>query len=101
MFDDSIVGNFGLYRDGWLLVGLADPAAFQQVLSMFAFHMYSLYHHIPVWESLSYHDLAVKSVKERLLDPALGVSDGVVGAVIGFVCQTVGLHWNRRYQHDC
>lgn len=101
MFDDSIVGNFGLYRDGWLLVGLADAAAFQQVLSMFVIHMCSLYHHIPIWESLSYHELAVKSVKERLSDPALSVSDGIVGAVIGFVCHTVGLIRNRQYWQDC
>ncbi|KAL8746750.1 MAG: hypothetical protein Q9190_001268 [Brigantiaea leucoxantha] len=90
MFDDSLAGNFGLYRKGWLPIGMTDVAAFQQVLSMFVLHLHSLGHGqkmgFPINESLSLNAMAIKSVKDRLMDPSQIITDGVLGAVIGFIC---------------
>ncbi len=76
-----------------LPVGLTDAAAFQQVLSMLVVHLHSLYDHgmgFSITEALSYHDLAITSVKNRLLNSALRIPDGIIAAVIGFVCHAVG-----------
>ena len=59
---------------------------------MFVVHLHSLYDHgmgFLITEALSYHDLAVTSVKDRLLDSALRIPDGIIAAVIGFVCHAV------------
>jgi len=92
VFDDSLGGNFGLYRNGWLPIGLTDAAAFQQVLSMFVVHLRALYGRgmgFPIVESLSYHTQAITSVRERLSNPAFVVTDGIIGAIIGFACHAV------------
>ena len=92
VFNDNLSSNFGFYRNGWLPIGLADAAAFQQVLSMFGSHLRALYGHetlFSISESLTYHTRAITSVKERLSDPALNISDGMIGAVIGFACNAV------------
>lgn len=42
-------------------------------------------------ESMQHHVLAIQSVNKRLRDPVEQTSDGVISAVIGFLCRDVRL----------
>jgi hypothetical protein len=41
-------------------------------------------------ESLKHYNMSVRSVNKRLQDPVDGISEGLIGAVIGFACHDVG-----------
>jgi hypothetical protein len=42
-------------------------------------------------ESMRYYTMSLHSVTKRLQDPVDGVSEGVMGTVLGFVCHDVRL----------
>ena len=40
-------------------------------------------------ESMNYYSMSLQSVNKRLQDPMDGISEGVIGTVIGFACHDV------------
>jgi len=89
-FDDRYV-NVGPFRDACLPVGMMDPAAFHQVLSNALLNISCRRADISpeTNDCMKHHALAVKSVNERITDPKLSISDGFIGAIIGFACYYV------------
>jgi hypothetical protein len=81
-------------RDAWFAVGLADEAAFMQVLSNSALHLDALRNggRKPRESPLSvYYQLrAVRSINDRRQDSGKFLSDGSIGAVAGLLCHDVG-----------
>jgi hypothetical protein len=69
---------------------LRDPASFFQQLSTTITHRSAVYQTNDKQKALVYHQQALRSVNERLGDPVLGVSDGVVGTVVSFLTGDVG-----------
>jgi hypothetical protein len=70
---------------------MLDDAAFHQVLSNSALHLGSLKMDgsRETVESIKYHTEAVESVKMRITDPILGITDGIIVAIIAFACHDV------------
>lgn len=78
------------FRDSWLPLSTADPAAFCEVLSHVSLHIGTLRTgNKDVELAVKYHSAALNSVNQRLSDPVYGVSDSVVQAIIGFACFSV------------
>jgi len=81
----------------WFTVGMTDKSAFQLTLGNAAYCFNketSLYkgerfEHGETEESMSFYTAAMESVKSRLRDPIDGVSEGVIGSVLGFACHDV------------
>jgi hypothetical protein len=91
VFDDRY-GNTPAFRDAWMPVGILDPATFHQVLSNAALNLASL--RAKRWvpetlESMRYHAKAVRSINRRIGNRRDALSDGLLGAVIGFACYYV------------
>ncbi|KAE9372193.1 hypothetical protein N431DRAFT_375200 [Stipitochalara longipes BDJ] len=86
-FDDRYV-NVGPFRDACLPVGMMDPAAFHQVLSNALLNISCRRTETSpeTNDCIKHHALAVKSVNERITDPNFTISDGFIGAIIGFAC---------------
>src|SRR2546421_32541 len=70
------------YRDSWLPLSMSDPASFYELLSQIALHVASLRKEVVCIRSLAYHSLAISSVNKRLSDPILGISDGIINAIL-------------------
>jgi hypothetical protein len=73
---------------------MVDPAAFHQVLSNALLNTSCHRTDGPSQKMNDFirrHALAVKSVNERNGDYNFAVSDGFLGAVIGFACYYVGI----------
>jgi len=89
-FDDRFV-NVGPFRDACLPVGMMDPAAFHQVLSnaLLNISCRRSENSPETNDCIKHHALAVKSVNERITDPNFTISDGFIGAIIGFACYYV------------
>jgi hypothetical protein len=71
-----------------------DPAGFRQVLSNALLNISCRRTDGPSQETnnfIRYHALAVKSANERISDDNFAISDGFLGAVIGFACYYVGI----------
>jgi hypothetical protein len=81
-------------RDAWFAVGLADEAAFLQVLSNSALHLDTLRNRSrePRESPLSvYYQLrAVRSINDRRQDSGTFLSDGNIGAVTALLCHDAG-----------
>jgi hypothetical protein len=72
---------------------LLDPAAFHQVLSNALLNITSRCAENNTRETndcIKHHALAVKLVNERISDKQFAISDGFIGAIIGFACYYVG-----------
>jgi hypothetical protein len=80
-------------RDAWFSVGLADEAAFFQVISNSALHLQSIknkrHHPKDNSESMHYHTLALKSVYSRIGAGEPSTTDGMIGAISGFMAYSV------------
>jgi hypothetical protein len=82
-------------RDAWFTVGLEDEAAFLQVLANSALYLDSMRNNGRIAketsDSMRYHARALVSVQERMKMGDGAVSDGLIGAVTGFMCHAVCL----------
>jgi hypothetical protein len=81
------------FRDLWFTVGLADEAAFLQVLSNSALHRTVLYGEssspIQTPVSIRLHLRAIRSLTARLDDRRPQVQEGLVGAITGLMAHDV------------
>jgi hypothetical protein len=70
---------------------MQDPAGFCQILCSSAMHMSRLRGENPATcvEAMNLSIPAIQSINKRLLDPVLGVSDGVIITVLAFACHAV------------
>ncbi|RDW61496.1 hypothetical protein BP5796_11388 [Coleophoma crateriformis] len=79
--------NFQPFRDFWFPLGLVDAAAMHQILSNTAMHLNALRGRSDdVRAALEYNTAAIKSVNRRLPDASQNTSDGILGAILGFMC---------------
>ncbi|KAH8593676.1 hypothetical protein B0O99DRAFT_208169 [Bisporella sp. PMI_857] len=88
IFDDRY-GNTPPFRNVWFPVGLIDAGGFHQLLSNASLNMAALRargHEPETYESLIHHHQAVAIVAQKLTDPILATSDGILGAIVGFAC---------------
>jgi hypothetical protein len=78
------------FKDTWFPISMPDSAFFNEILSHVSAHVFTLrngVHNIDDCpQSIDLHSRAIKSVRQRLLDPVLGISDGVIGTVLAFDC---------------
>jgi hypothetical protein len=81
----------------WFTIGMIDKSAFQLTLGNAAYcfnketglYQGELFDRGETAESMSFYTMAMESVKRRLRDPIDGVSEGVIGSVLGFACHDV------------
>ncbi len=78
--------SFTPYRDSWIPLSISDPASFYEVLGHVAQRVASLRKEVGCVRSLAYHSLAISSVNKRLSDPILGISDGIIHAILALAC---------------
>ena len=86
-------------RDTWLPLAFSDPAFFYEILSHIALDVASAqsppttsdveYDYQTSTMSLALHSLALLSINQRLTDPTIGLSDGVIGTILAFACFSV------------
>jgi hypothetical protein len=78
------------FKDIWYPISVSDPAFFYEILSNISAHVSTLRNssqnrdNCP--QAIDLHSRAINSVRTRLLDPILGISDGVIGTVLAFAC---------------
>jgi hypothetical protein len=76
----------------WMTTSMSDISAFQITVANAALYYAAgagdRLQETP--ESLMHYNMSVQSVNRRLQDPVDGVSEGLIGAVIGFACHDVG-----------
>ncbi|TEY43686.1 hypothetical protein BOTCAL_0363g00070 [Botryotinia calthae] len=78
---------FQPFRDFWFPLGTNDSAAMHLVLSNAALHLDALRGNIDEnRDSMIYHLSAVRSVNRRLANFAVENSNGIMGAILGFMC---------------
>jgi hypothetical protein len=83
----------------WFTVGMIDRSAFQLTLGNAAYcfnketNLYrgEVFEGGETEESMKFYTMAMESVKRRLRDPVDGISEGVIGSVMGFACHDVCL----------
>jgi hypothetical protein len=77
----------------WITIGISDHSAFHLTMAnasmLLAIETGSKT--IETSESLNYYSMSLRSVEKRLQDPVDSTSEGVIGAVLGFVCHDVSL----------
>jgi hypothetical protein len=77
----------------WISVGASDSSAFFLTLAnaaiLIAGQENTDFHENP--EFLKYYTTALRSVNSRLLGPVEKISEGLIGAILGFVCHDVRL----------
>jgi hypothetical protein len=78
------------FKDTWFPISLSDSAFFNEILSHVAAYVFTLRNGLQnrddCTQSIALHSRAIHSVRKRLLDPVLGISDGVIGTVLAFAC---------------
>lgn len=75
----------------WITIGMSDTSAFYLTLaksSLLLSREFS-HHHKDTTELTELYTASVGSVSKRLEDPVDGISDGVVGTIVGFACLDV------------
>jgi hypothetical protein len=81
-------------RSQWFTMGFLDVAGFYIILSNAAAHrdqLQGVKEGEKGIEAEKYHLLALERVNSQLAQTDLGVSDGLIGAVSGFVCHNVSI----------
>lgn len=81
----------------WFTVGMVDKSAFQLTLGNAAYcfnketslYKGQVFDRGETEESMRFYTAAMESVERRLRDPVDGVSEGVIGTVMGFACHDV------------
>jgi hypothetical protein len=75
----------------WFTIGISDASAFYLTMSNAAmlFGKETGSSDIESAESMMYYTMSLNSINKRLQDPVDGVSEGVIGAVLGFTCHDV------------
>jgi hypothetical protein len=79
---------------------LFDVAAFHIILANSAAHLdreRGLEFGQKSVEADKYHFLALQSINERIAGPASDISEGLIGAVAGFLVHNVGAHLNLEH----
>ncbi|TGO22374.1 hypothetical protein BPAE_0170g00070 [Botrytis paeoniae] len=78
---------FQPFRDFWFPLGTNDSAAMHLMLANVALHLNALKgNRDEDRESMTYHLSAVRSVNRRLANFTVERSDGIMGAILGFMC---------------
>ncbi|KAF7890042.1 uncharacterized protein EAF02_002457 [Botrytis sinoallii] len=78
---------FQPFRDFWFTLGTNDSAAMHLMLSNVVLHLNTLKgNRDEDRDSIMYHLSAVRSVNRRLAHFAVENSDGILGAILGFMC---------------
>jgi hypothetical protein len=81
----------------WFTIGIADRSAFHLTMAnavmLFAEETGSK--GSETTESMMFYTMSLRSVNKRLQDPVDGISEGVIGTVLGFVCHDVGFPVDR------
>ncbi|TGO36232.1 hypothetical protein BHYA_0131g00100 [Botrytis hyacinthi] len=78
---------FQPFRDFWFPLGTNDSAAMHLMLANAALHLNALKgNRDEDRESMTYHLSAVRSVNRRLANFTVERSDGILGAILGFMC---------------
>lgn len=77
------------FRQIWFGLILRDPASFFQQLSTTIMHQRLFHGAGDESKVLTYQQMALQSVNERLSDPVFGLSDGIVGTVVSFLTNDV------------
>ncbi|PMD46176.1 hypothetical protein L207DRAFT_206820 [Hyaloscypha variabilis F] len=76
------------FKDTWYPISVSDPAFFYEILSNVSAYVFALRNgnkntnECP--QSIALHLRAISSLRARLLDPVLGISDGIIGTVLAF-----------------
>jgi hypothetical protein len=68
---------------------MQDPAGFRQILCSSAMHMSRLRGEAESTEAIDFSTHAIQSVNRRLMDPVIGISDGIIATVLAFACHAV------------
>lgn len=78
------------FKDTWYPISISDSAFFTEILSHISAHIFTLRSGLSnrddCPQSITLHSRAINSIRKRLLDPVLGISDGVIGTVLAFAC---------------
>ena len=76
------------FKDTWYPISVSDPAFFYEILSNISAYVFALRNAdrngAECAQSLALHSKAISSIRARLLDPVLGISDGIIGCVLAF-----------------
>jgi hypothetical protein len=76
------------FKDTWYPISVSDPAFFYEILSNVSAHVFALRNGFQnrddCFQSIALHSRAINSIRARLLDPILGISDGIIGTVLAF-----------------
>lgn len=86
-------GSFNVkatFRQVWFKFLMRDPASLLQMLSIAVIER-AKKSGGDTNKSLSYYQRALRSVNERLGDPILGLSDGIIGSIMCFLTYCVSL----------
>ncbi|CAI6342163.1 unnamed protein product [Periconia digitata] len=97
-------------RDTWLPLALSDPAFFYEILSHVALNITTAQQssissvvgcgYQASTKSLALHSLALRSINQRLTDPMMGLSEGVIGTIMAFACFSYSLKdWKSYAMH--
>jgi hypothetical protein len=75
----------------WFTIGIADRSAFHLTMANAAmlFDMETGTKSAETTESTKYYTASLRSINKRLQDPVDGISEGVIGTVLGFACHDV------------
>lgn len=80
-------------RNAWFTVGLSDEAAFFQVMSNSALHLYALQNPTKEAEatalSTRYQQRTLRSIQKRLANGASDVNEGMIGAISALMAHDV------------
>lgn len=78
---------------------MTDGAFFTEMLSHVSLQVHTLRHGLrsamDFEQPMILHSQALKSVRERLGDPVLGVTDGIIGTVLAFASFAVSKSYSR------
>ncbi|KAE9370334.1 hypothetical protein N431DRAFT_426713 [Stipitochalara longipes BDJ] len=76
------------FKDTWYPISVSDPAFFYEILSNVSAYIFALRNGYrnggECSQSIALHSRAISSIRARLLDPVLGISDGIIGSVLAF-----------------
>lgn len=75
----------------WFTASMCDKSAFQLTMASAAviYGVEAGDRQSETVESLKYYNMSLQSVNMRLQDPVDGISEGVIGTVLGFACHDV------------
>jgi hypothetical protein len=91
--NDATVGKVRIvaFRPIWLSLFMKDPASFLQLMSTALEHRKTQGEFNQEERVIKYRHMAWNSVNERLSNPALRATDGIMSAILAFLIRDVSL----------